>query len=101
MVRSPVTRKSLSERASTAVERKVMSGNVGASRKSLVRRCWSRCSTPVSMLSALITTWPEERDGSAPSRWAVPSNWWNAPRTLVTMAWRATKPIRVWVGSRT
>lgn len=30
---------------------------------------------------------------------AEPSNSVKAPRTLVTMAWRATKPISVWLGS--
>ena len=37
---------------------------------------------------------------SSPSTIAAPSNSLNEPRTLVTIAWRATKPIRVWVGSR-
>ena len=34
-------------------------------------------------------------------RTAVPSNSLNAPRTLVTIAWRATKPMRVWAASMT
>ena len=38
--------------------------------------------------------------GLSPSSVAVPSNSVNAPRTLVTIACRATKPIRVWEGSR-
>ena len=29
----------------------------------------------------------------------VPASSVNEPRTLVTMAWRATKPIRLWAGS--
>ena len=40
-------------------------------------------------------SWP----GSAVSTWAVPLNSLNWPRTLVTIAWRATKPRRVWAGS--
>ena len=36
--------------------------------------------------------------GSSPM-WAVPVNSSNDPRTFVTMAWRATKPMRLWVGS--
>ena len=38
--------------------------------------------------------------GFVPSSTAVPVNSLNAPRTLVTMACRATKPIRVCAGSR-
>jgi hypothetical protein len=32
-------------------------------------------------------------------RTASPSKESKPPRTLVTMAWRATKPMRLWVGS--
>ena len=44
-------------------------------------------------------TLAEEADGFAVSRWAVPSNSVNWPRTVVTIAWRAEKPMRVWVTS--
>ena len=37
--------------------------------------------------------------GFASSMWAVPSKSPNWPRTLVTMAWRATKPRRLWLVS--
>ena len=33
------------------------------------------------------------------STWAVPSKLLNCPRTLVTIAWRATNPRREWDGS--
>ena len=69
-------------------------------RKSLLRRCSSRWALRVSMLAALIVTCARELAGLAPSSVAVPSNSLNAPRTLVTMAWRATKPIRECAGSR-
>ena len=42
-----------------------------------------------------------ERAGAAASMWAVPSNSSNWPRTVVTMAWRAEKPMRVWLASIT
>ena len=69
-------------------------------RKSLPRRCSSRWALRVSMLAASIVTCTREFAGLAPSRVAVPSNSLNAPRTFVTIAWRATKPIRVCAGSR-
>ena len=37
--------------------------------------------------------------GFAASMTIVPATSSNAPRTLVTMAWRATKPTRLWLGS--
>ncbi len=41
-----------------------------------------------------------ELAGVASSMWAVPVKAPNWPRTLVTMAWRATKPRRLWLTSR-
>ena len=40
-----------------------------------------------------------ESAGLAVSMWAVPCHSSNEPRTLVTIAWRATKPSRLWAGS--
>src|SRR5215207_2278908 len=100
IVRSPVRRKVLSSSCWAAVETKVISGNVSISRKSLLRRWASRCSLRVSMLSALTVTVTDDLLGSSPSSCAVPSNSLKAPRTLVTIACRATNPIRVCAGSR-
>jgi hypothetical protein len=100
IVRSPVSSKVVSSTGRTAVETKVISGCSAIARKSLLRRCSSRWALRVSMLAALMVTRAEERVGLAASMVAVPSNSLNAPRTLVTIACRATKPIRVWAGSR-
>jgi hypothetical protein len=53
------------------------------------------------MLAAWMVSCPVDLVKSVPSMTALPSNWLNAPRTLVTIAWRATNPIRVWAGSMT
>ena len=45
-------------------------------------------------------TLAEELAGLAVSTWAAPSNSLNWPRTVVTIAWRAEKPSRLWVMSR-
>ncbi len=99
MVRSPSSAKA-SPAWRAAVETNVMVGCSSIARKSLLRRCSSRWALRVSMLLAWIVTVAVERDGSLPSRTAVPSNSLKAPRTLVTIAWRATKPMRLWPGSR-
>src|SRR3954454_22730893 len=52
------------------------------------------------MLSTFTVIATVEFAGLSPSIVVVPANSLNAPRTLVTMAWRATKPIRVCAGSR-
>jgi len=65
-----------------------------------VRRCSSRWALRVSMLAASIVRRTLELAVLFPSTVAVPSNALNEPRTFVTIACRATKPIRVWVGSR-
>ena len=41
----------------------------------------------------------DEFDGSGYFDAANPASSVNEPRTLVTMAWRATNPIRLWAGS--
>ncbi len=51
------------------------------------------------MLAALIVTTAVELAGLLPSSTRFPVNSLNAPRTLVTMACRATKPMRLWAGS--
>ena len=95
MVRSPVTSKVVSPAWRTPVEAKVIFGYSCMARKSLLRRCSSRWALRVSMLAASIVTSTREFAGFSPSSTAVPANSSNEPRTLVTMAWRATKPIRV------
>ncbi len=52
------------------------------------------------MLAAAISTDREESLGLEPSTVAVPVTSLKAPRTLVTIAWRVTKPIRLWLASR-
>ena len=69
------------------------------SKKSLARRWPSRSALRVSMLATLMVSCRLELVGSSASKWPEPSNSLNEPRTLVTMAWRATNPIRLWVGS--
>jgi hypothetical protein len=53
------------------------------------------------MLAAEICTEAVERLGSSKSRSAVAVNSAKEPRTLLTMACRATKPMRLWDGSIT
>ena len=69
------------------------------SKKSLDRRCPSRSALRVSMLAAWIVSRSCDVLGSSASKEAEPAKSLNDPRTLVTMAWRATKPIRLCVGS--
>jgi hypothetical protein len=78
------------------VERKVIVGNSSVLKKSALFRCPSRSADPVSMLSILTSMVAVERDGSVPSRCSEPVKSRNLPLTLVTIAWRATKPIVVW-----
>ena len=69
------------------------------SKKSLLLRWLSRSSLRVSMLAAWILSSRCEPAGRSASKYPLPSNSLNEPRTLVTMAWRATKPMRLCVGS--
>ena len=84
---------------STLVETKVISGLASASKKSPETRWPSRSGLPVSMLAVLMVTFAHDLLGSAASMWAVPSKSLKAPRTVETIACRALKPIRVWLGS--
>ena len=76
-----------------------MAGWSGVSRKAL-RRWSSRLALEVWMLAAWIVSRALDLDGSSPSRCALPANSVNCPRTVVKIAWRAAKPIRVPAGSR-
>lgn len=58
-----------------------------------------RSALGVSMLAALMVNCRFELAGFSASKWPDPSNSLNEPRTLVTIAWRATNPMRLWVGS--
>ena len=78
---------------------KVICGNVSMSKKSLLRRWPSRSALRVSMLAASMVSSRWLAAGFSASKYPVPVNSLNEPRTLVTMAWRATNPIRLWVGS--
>jgi hypothetical protein len=60
----------------------------------LVAASWA-----VVRLATWRTTSAVEAVGSASSRWRWPARSGKCPRTLVTMAWRATKPTRLWAGS--
>jgi hypothetical protein len=51
------------------------------------------------MLAALMVNVRCELVGFSVSKKPEPSNSLNEPRTLVTIAWRATNPILLWVGS--
>ncbi len=51
------------------------------------------------MLPAWMVSSTFEAAGFAESTWAVPAKSVNWPRTVVTIACRALKPRRVWVGS--
>ena len=83
----------------TAVEAKVHSGKFSASKKSADLRWPSRSALPVATLAALIVSLTHEAAGFAVSMWAVPCHSSNEPRTLVTIACRATKPSRLWLVS--
>ena len=100
IVRSPTTVKSLPFWATTRALPKVMVGNFSTSRKSPETRWASRSLVPVSIEAVCRVASAVEEAASAPIV-MLPVNSWKAPRTLVTMRCRATKPMRVWVGSRT
>ena len=51
-------------------------------------------------LAAWMVSVTLDRAGSAVSMVASPAKSVNAPRTVVTMAWRAENPTRLWVTSR-
>jgi len=55
----------------------------------------SRCSSPVSMLAALMATSTVDSSGSS-STWISPSNSAKRPFTLATIRWRAVNSIVVW-----
>ena len=69
------------------------------SKKSGPRRCASRSGDPVFTDASCTATVAVEPLGFRPSTTIVPATSSKAPRTLVTMAWRATNPTRVWLGS--
>ena len=77
----------------------VISLFTATSKKSGLRRCASRSGEPVFTEASCTATDAVEPLGLRPSTTIVPATSSNAPRTLVTMAWRATKPTRVWLGS--
>ncbi|CAM5236398.1 hypothetical protein STENM327S_06242 [Streptomyces tendae] len=81
------------------MERKVIVGYSPVLKKSELFRWPSRSAEPVSMLSIVTSRVAVERDGSEPSRCSVPVKSRNLPLTLVTIAWRAVKPMVVWAGS--
>src|SRR5882757_3494056 len=70
-----------------------------ASKKSALRRWLSRASTPVETLSTTMLASTRDWTGSSATV-ILPLTSWKAPRTLLTIKWRATKPTRVWAGSR-
>src|SRR3546814_18412642 len=75
-------------------------GNSSIAKKSLLFRWASRSALRVSMLAAWIVILAEDLDGSAASAWTVHSNSLKAPRTFVTMAWRAVKQSVLRLASR-
>ena len=77
----------------------VISLLTSTSKKSALRRCASRSAEPVFTEASCTATVAVEALGLAASTTMVPATSSNAPRTLVTMAWRATKPTRVWLAS--
>ncbi len=83
----------------TPVEANVISLFTSTSKKSALRRCASRSGDPVLTEASCTATEAVEPLGLAASMTMVPATSSNAPRTLVTMAWRAMKPRRVWLGS--
>ncbi len=99
MVRSPVT-VATSPSTSKEVPTKVIFGNCSTSKKSGLFRWPSRPSLRVLTLAASMTTRRLDAAGLAPSMVAVPSNDSKVPRTLVTIACRATKPTWLCAGSR-
>ncbi len=83
----------------TAVEAKVISLLTSTSKKSGLRRCASRSGDPVVTEASCTATCAVEPEGLAASMTTVPATSANEPRTLATIAWRATKPSREWLGS--
>ena len=83
----------------TVVEANVISLFTSTSKKSAPRRCASRSGDPVFTEASWTATEAVEPLGLAASITIVPATSSNEPRTLVTIAWRATKPTRVWLGS--
>ena len=76
-----------------------MAGYVPGAKKLSERRSLSRVSLPV--LTEFMPTVAVAADWSGSSAvmiWA--SNVSNRPRTLLTIMWRATKPMCEWTGSR-
>ena len=83
----------------TAVLVKVRVGNCSTSRKSADFTWASRSALLVLKLEATMVSEADDFAGSAPSSVRLPVNSEKPPRTLATMAWRATKPIVECVGS--
>ena len=83
------------------MEAKVISrlASTSTSKKSALRRCASRSGDPVLTEASCTVTSAVEPVGFAASITMVPATSSNAPRTLVTIACRATKPRREWLGS--
>src|SRR5215212_951704 len=82
----------------TEVDLNVIFGFSPVPKKSLVRRCPSRCASLVSMLSALISTetWPSVK--LLPWVSIVPDSSVNRPRTLVNIC-RTVNDAPEWLGS--
>ena len=76
-----------------------MAGWVAASKKFSDRRSLSRISLPVSTEDRSTVAAAEESSGFGAVT-MCPSNEVKRPRTLLTMRWRATKPMVEWTGSR-
>src|ERR671916_1835698 len=88
----------LSLRGVTDVDVNVMLGFSPVPKKSLVRRCESRCASLVSMVSALISTETRPSVKLLPSVSIVPDSSVKRPRTLVNM-WRTVNEAPEWLGS--
>jgi hypothetical protein len=80
----------------TAVETKSMVGWFSASKKSFVRRCWSRFGSLVSIEAMVAWAFTELCSGVAPVTISA-SKSLNVPLTLLIMMWRMLKPIELWV----
>ena len=80
---------------SKEVDSKVISGNCSTEKKSSPRTWPSRSALPVLTEAVLMTALATETAGFSWSTTTEPSNSSKVPRTLVTMAWRATKAMSV------
>jgi hypothetical protein len=96
IVNSPSIFASPSFSTRTAVETKSMVGWFSASKKSLVRRCWSRFGSLVSIETMVAWAFTELCSGVAPVTISA-SKSLNVPLTLLIMMWRMLKPTELWV----